>query len=66
MNDTFRTTLTGGIVLFSAGIIVKGTAFQAALLDAVRSYNDFDEACDPHQEHDFDVIRNQGSRVFGR
>lgn len=56
LNDAFRTTLTGRIVLLSAGIIANGAAFQAALLDAVRGYDDFDEDCDPWQEHDFGMI----------
>ena len=64
LNNAFRTTLTGGIVLISAGIIAKGAAFQAALLDAVRSYDDFDEDCDPWQEHDFGAITILGCRVF--
>ena len=64
LNDAFRTTLTGGIVLFSAGIIAKGAEFQAALLAAVRSYDDFDEDCDPWQEHDFARQQYRGPRVL--
>jgi hypothetical protein len=64
LNDAFRTTLTGGVVLLSAGIISKGAEFQEALLQAVRNFNDFDEDCDPWQEHDFGAIRIEGSRVF--
>ena len=41
-NDRFRTTLTGGTVWLSAGIIALGAANQATIIAAVRAFDDFD------------------------
>ena len=50
LNDAFRTSLTGGVVLLSAGIIALGAANQATIIAAVRAFDDFDSD-DPGDLH---------------
>ena len=49
-NDRFRTTLTGGAVLLSAGIVALGAANQAEIIAAIRAFDDFDSD-DPDDAH---------------
>ena len=49
-NDRFRTSLAGGAVLLSAGIVGLGAANQARIIDAVCAVTDFDDD-DPADTH---------------
>ncbi|MFM9938757.1 MAG: DUF3768 domain-containing protein [Hyphomicrobiaceae bacterium] len=50
-NDAFRSTLTGGCLTLTPGIIALGGANQARIVDAVRHRADFDDD-DPLDAHD--------------
>lgn len=56
LNDKFRQTLQGGMVLFTAGIMALGTEAQATVLAAVQAFDAFDKGNDPWAEHDFGAI----------
>lgn len=64
LNDAFRTTLTGGTVLMTAGVVALGADLQAAVLAAVRQFDAFDADNDPWAEHDFGAVEVGGARVF--
>ncbi len=55
-NDQFRTTLVGGAVLMTAGIVALGEDAQARVLAAVRAFQDFTDDNDPWGEHDFGAL----------
>jgi hypothetical protein len=53
LNDAFRTTFVGGVLLITAGVEALPPDLKARVLKKVRDFNDFDADNDPHQEHDF-------------
>ena len=53
LNDRFRTTLTGGRVLMTAGVAALEAESTARVLTAVRTFTAFTEDNDPGQEHEF-------------
>lgn len=65
LNDRFRTQgLGNGRILVTAGIQEAGHDFVVACVDAVRSFDAFDDSNDPWGEHDFGAIDVDGQRVF--
>ena len=64
LNDAFRTTFVGGIVVMTAGIDALPAELKARVLQAVRDFRDFDEGNDPHQEHDFGAFELSNQRFF--
>ena len=53
LNDAFRTTLSGGAVLLSAGVQELPDMVKAAAIRNVVSFDGFNEDNDPYDEHDF-------------
>ena len=64
LNDAFRTTLTGGRVMFTPGVAALGQEVQRQIIDALRRYDEFDADNDPHGEHDFGMIVAQGHELM--
>ena len=64
LNDTFRTTLQGGRVLFTQGVLAHGHAFAQEALNAVQAFATFGPENDPHGEHDFGALTVAGVRLF--
>jgi hypothetical protein len=64
LNDTFRRTFSGGRVVMTAGIQALPERAQAAVLERVRSFDDFTLDNDPHGEHDFGSFEFSGVEVF--
>ena len=64
LNDTFRRTLCGGKVFFSAGVSALGVAFTHQALAKVRAFSDFGANNDPHGEHDFACLTLHGEKLF--
>ncbi|EJN16305.1 Protein of unknown function (DUF3768) [Bradyrhizobium sp. YR681] len=56
LNDSFRRTLVGGLVLFTPGVKSLPPECQAELLELVRKFDRFTEDNDPWGEHDFGMI----------
>lgn len=57
LNDALRCKGEGGRVMITAGILALPLANQAAILDAVSRFDQFTEANDPLEEHDFGFVR---------
>ena len=64
LNDKFRQTLTGGTVLFTAGLMALGDGTQARVLAAVQAFDAFDEGNDPWAEHDFGALEIDDERMI--
>ena len=64
LNDQFRTSLNGGAVLFTAGIVALGAKLEVNILDAVRVFNDFNQDNDPFGDHDFGSFEVAGHKVI--
>lgn len=63
-NDTLRQTLLTGNVMLTQGIRALPDATVNNILDAVRTFDKFDHANDPHGEHDFGMVLINGESVY--
>ncbi len=64
LNDRFRTTGRGGIVLMTDGIAALGQETVENVFEAVRRFDRFNDDNDPHGEHDFGGLEVDGRSVF--
>ena len=64
LNDAFRTTLTGGKVLMTAGVNALPSDVRAAVIQHVMTFSEFNEENDPHGEHDFGNFTLAGRKFF--
>ena len=65
-NDGFRRTLHGSFLSLSAGILGLGGEAQSAVLEAVRTLDDFDDADDPLDAHDIGDVEISASDHSGQ
>jgi Protein of unknown function (DUF3768) len=64
LNDEARRHLPDGKVVFTRGIASLPQEEQAAILDRVRTFDDFGPHNDPWGEHDFGAFEHAGHHVF--
>src|SRR5450759_311217 len=64
LNDAFRTTMSGGRVMMTAGVQALGEKTVASVLTAVREFTAFSADNDPHREHDFGSFTLSGRKFF--
>jgi hypothetical protein len=64
LNDQFRQSLRGGMLVMTAGVIALGQDRQLKILEAVSKFDRFDENNDPYGEHDFGALEVAGERLF--
>jgi hypothetical protein len=64
LNDQLRRSLTGGLLHITRGVIALGGKRQAAILDAIASFDAFGPDNDPYGEHDFGALEVEGARLF--
>ncbi len=64
LNDIFRTTGIGGVVVATQGVQELGASRQEELFSLVRNFNEFNFDNDPHQEHDFGAVNYLDSKFF--
>lgn len=62
LNDAFRTQLRGGRLLLTRGI--AGRPDTAAIIERVRTFEEFAEGNDPFAEHDFGAFQHGGETLF--
>lgn len=62
LNDAFRTTMKGGRVFITAGLV--GRHDLDKILAKVQSFHRFSEDNDPHHEHDFGSFDHAGKQIF--
>ena len=56
LNDAFRRTFVGGMVMITAGVEAMPVDQRRSLLAKVRAFDAFTEDNDPHGEHDFGLF----------
>jgi hypothetical protein len=64
LNDDFRRAFVGGAVMITAGVEAMPDEQRRALLAKVRAFDAFTEDNDPHGEHDFGAVDEDGVRCF--
>lgn len=64
LNDSFRTTLTGGRLMVTRGVTGLDRQTQADILRAVKAFSVFTPDNDPHGEHDFGFVKVGGHDLF--
>lgn len=64
LNDAFRNSFVGGAIVMTPGIADLPDIDRRALLHSVRAFAAFDSNNDPHGEHDFGAIDQDGVRYF--
>lgn len=64
LNDAFRTSFNGGVLVLTAGIQSLPEEVQIEILYKVRTFNEFTPDNDPCWEHDFGSLTVQGYRAF--
>jgi uncharacterized protein DUF3768 len=64
LNDDFRRTFAGGVVLLTAGVDALPRNVRRSLLKRVREFQAFTPDNDPHREHDFGAVEENGVRFF--
>lgn len=66
LNDAFRTSFVGGLVLLTPGVEVLPPALKARVLQRVRTFAGFNNDNDPRGEHDFCAFVVDGQRYFAK
>ena len=64
LNDQLRRSLSGGVLMMTAGVIALGAKRQMAILSAIAAFDSFDPDNDPYGEHDFGALTVEGTRTF--
>src|SRR5258708_5240593 len=64
LNDAFRTTMTGGRVLVTAGLDALPSDVKAVVIRRVATFSEFTADNDPHAEHDFGSFELAGRKFF--
>ena len=64
LNDRFRTTMTGGRVMMTAGVDALLSDVKAMMIRKVATFTEFNADNDPHKEHDFGSFTVSGRKFF--
>src|SRR6266446_8936217 len=64
LNDAFRTTMTGGRVMMTAGVDALPSDVKAMVIRRVATFSEFTSDNDPHKEHDFGSFTLAGRKFF--
>ena len=64
LNDAFRRTFVGGMVMITAGVEAMPVEQRRSLLEKVRAFDVFTDDNDPHGEHDLGSIDEGGLHCF--
>ncbi|WP_425350909.1 DUF3768 domain-containing protein [Methylobacterium aquaticum] len=66
LNDILRRSLSGGLLMLTAGVIAFGRECRQTILDALAASDDSTPDNDPRGEHDFGALEVAGERVFSK
>jgi hypothetical protein len=66
LNDNFRRTFVGGVVVITPGIEALCREVKAEVLRRVRTFDHFNKDNDPHGEHDFLSFTIAGQTFFAK
>jgi hypothetical protein len=66
LNDLLRATFTGGKVVITAAVAQLDDSTRRKILNAARTFNEFNRHNDPHGEHDCFFFQVDGERYFAK
>jgi hypothetical protein len=64
LNDELRHKMTGGMAVMTPGIAALGGEAVERIVKTIAVFDDFCNANDPHQEHDFGSFEAEGHTIF--
>jgi hypothetical protein len=64
LNDDLRQHLLGGGVIITPGVAALGQKTLGRIVQTIAVFDDFCEANDPYQEHDFGAFDVDGTTIF--
>jgi hypothetical protein len=64
LNDAFRRSFVGGVVVVTAGFESLPVDRRRLILAKVRAFDQFDDGNDPHGEHDVGLVEHDDVRCF--
>jgi hypothetical protein len=64
LNDDLRRRLIGGIAVITPGVAALGPAALELILKTIAVFDDFCQANDPHEEHDFGAFDAEGKTIM--
>jgi hypothetical protein len=64
LNDDLRRNFSNGNAVITVGVATLGSEAVARIIKTVEVYDDFCQANDPHQEHDFGSFVADGKTIF--
>jgi hypothetical protein len=64
LNDVLRTTLQGGRIVATQGVLQLTPRAKTQILAQLRTFNNFSPDNDPYGEHDFGALDVDGQKVF--
>ena len=64
LNDELRQHLTGGRAVMTPGVAALGQAAVARIIKTIAVFDDFCQANDPYEEHDFGAFEAEGHTIF--
>src|SRR5712691_2800383 len=64
LNDAFRRSFTGGVVVLTSGVDALPGELKTQVLKKVREFDEFTTDNDPYREHDFGAFELGSQRFF--
>jgi hypothetical protein len=64
LNDQLRQNFSEGTAVLTCGVAALGAEAVARIVKTIAVYDDFCQANDPHQEHDFGSFEADGHMIF--
>jgi hypothetical protein len=64
LNDELRQHLLGGLAVMTPGVAALGRQAVERIVQTISDFDDFCNANDPHEEHDFGSFKVEGQMIF--
>ena len=64
LNDQLRQNLSTGLAVITTGVAALGPEAVDRIVTTIGVFDDFCQANDPHQEHDFGAFESEGETIF--
>jgi hypothetical protein len=64
LNDRLRQNFSEGTAVMTCGVAALGAEAVARIVKTIAVYDNFCNANDPHEEHDFGAFEADGHKIF--
>src|SRR5262249_1574644 len=64
LNDELRKNFDAGLAVMTPGVAALGAEAGGRIVKTIAVFDDFCNANDPHEEHDFGAFDADGHRIF--